>query len=467
MLFRYIDGQPKSTNVPLVVVLNSDLIGQLDHLPDTHNAELIKAHATALLEDGNLKDGGSADVAILDGKILTRVTFLLLSKTPNRKDLTTLAKSVGGAVKKLLGNALEVHVFDAVQHAEQVVNVSSYPSIVRGISNELYDYKDSLNSPEIKRVNLLHNRSHAETRDIELHNAMVFVRDLVTAPPNTIMPQTLVAEAKKLVGKKIKMIDHVPAQEQMAGLMAVGRGSSLDPEFIELHYKGRKSTDIDFVFIGKGITFDSGGYSLKPAKSMETMKGDMAGAATVLGLFKYLQEHGCEFNIVGLIPTCENMIGRDAIVPGEVIKYSNGKSVEVLNTDAEGRLILADALIYSQKFNAKVIDIATLTGGIVVALGSHRSGLFGTEQSLIDEIKAAGDAAADPVWEMPMDDEVYSPKSEVADMKNISSGPSSITAALFLREFAPKNWAHLDIAGTSGEAVGTGRPLPLIIELIK
>lgn len=467
MLFRYIDGQPKSTNVPLVVVLNSDLIGQLDHLPDTHNAELIKAHATALLEGGNLKDGGSADVAILDGKILTRVTFLLLSKTPNRKDLTTLAKSVGGAVKKLLGNSLEVHVFDAVQHAEQVVNVSAYPSIVRGISNELYDYKDSLNSPEIKKVNLLHNRSHAETRDIELHNAMVFVRDLVTAPPNTIMPQTLVGEAKKLVGKKIKMIDHVPAQEQMAGLMAVGRGSSLDPEFIELHYKGRKSTDIDFVFIGKGITFDSGGYSLKPAKSMETMKGDMAGAATVLGLFKYLQEHGCEFNIVGLIPTCENMIGRDAIVPGEVIKYSNGKSVEVLNTDAEGRLILADALIYSQKFNAKVIDIATLTGGIVVALGSHRSGLFGTEQSLIDEIKAAGDAAADPVWEMPMDDEVYSPKSEVADMKNISSGPSSITAALFLREFAPKNWAHLDIAGTSGEAVGTGRPLPLIIELIK
>lgn len=467
MLFRYIDDQPKSTNVPLVVVLNSDLIGQLDHLPDTHNAELIKAHAKALLDGGNLKDGGSADVAILDGKVLTRVTFLLLSKTPNRKDLTALAKSVGGAVKKLLGNSLEVHVFDAVQHAEQVVNVSAYPSIVRGISNELYDYKDSLNSPEIKRVNLLHNRSHAETRDIELHNAMVFVRDLVTAPPNTIMPQTLVAEAKKLVGKKIKMIDHVPAQEQMAGLMAVGRGSSLDPEFIELHYKGRKSTDIDFVFIGKGITFDSGGYSLKPAKSMETMKGDMAGAATVLGLFKYLQEHGCEFNIVGLIPTCENMIGRDAIVPGEVIKYSNGKSVEVLNTDAEGRLILADALIYSQKFNAKVIDIATLTGGIVVALGSHRSGLFSTEQSLIDEIKAAGDAAADPVWEMPMDDEVYSPKSEVADMKNISSGPSSITAALFLREFAPKNWAHLDIAGTSGEAVGTGRPLPLIIELIK
>lgn len=466
MLFKYVVGGSKSTNVPLVVILNEHLVDQLDALPDSHNVELIKAHARALLDSKDLKDGGSVDVSVLDGKVLTHVTFLCLSKTPTRKDLTSLSKNVGSAVKNLLGNSREVHIFDAVTHADQIVNVSSYPSIVRGISNELYDYKDSLKGEEPKVVHLLHSLSHAETQDIKLHESMVFVRDLVTSPPNMVVPQTLVSEAKKLVGRKIKMIDHDPAKENMAGLLAVGRGSSLNPEFIELQYKGRKSSDIDYVFIGKGITFDSGGYSLKPAKSMETMKGDMAGAATVLGLFKYLKEHGSELNIVGLIPTCENMIGKDAIAPGEVINYSNGKSVEVLNTDAEGRLILADALIYSQKFNAKVIDIATLTGGIVVALGSHRSGLFGTDRSLIEEIKAVANETADPVWEMPLDEEVYSPKSEVADMKNISNGPSSITAALFLKEFAPEQWAHLDIAGTSGEAVGTGRPLPLVVGLV-
>lgn len=465
MLFKYVVGDSTDVGVPLVIVLGRDTVDNLEYLPDTYNIPLIKSHAKALLSSKDLKEGSSVTTSILDGDTMVRVAFLLAPESGNKKDLSALSKNVGVAVKNLLTNSKKVQFY-----ATQPLNesgVPEVPTIARSISNELYDFKDSLNKPEEKTVYINNLVSPATETDIDLHNAMVFVRDLVTSPPNTVMPQTLVTEAKKLVGKKIKMIDHVPGNENMAGLLAVGRGSSLDPEFIELQYKGNKKSDIDYVFIGKGITFDSGGYSLKPAKSMETMKGDMAGAATVLGLFKYLKEHGSDLNIVGLIPTCENMIGRDAIAPGEVINYQNGKSVEVLNTDAEGRLILADALIYSQKFNAPVIDIATLTGGIVVALGSHRSGLFGTNRELIEKIKEAGQQSADPVWEMPMDDEVYSPKSEVADMKNISSGPSSITAALFLREFAPQNWAHLDIAGTSGEAVGTGRPLPLIIQLIK
>jgi leucyl aminopeptidase len=464
MLFKYVIGASKNTNVPLVVVLGKETVDNLDLLPDTYNASLIKSHAKSLLSSKDLKEGSSVEFSIMDESRLLRVAFVM-PDPDSKKAITELSKNVGKYVKNFLGNSKEVQVF--LTQPSNEFGVPEVPTLARGISNELYDFKDSIKKPEEKTVYIINKATPEMDLDIKLHNSMVMVRDLVTSPPNTLVPQTLVAEAKKLVGKKIKMIEHVPANENMAGLLAVGRGSSLDSEFIELHYKGNKKSDIDFVFIGKGITFDSGGYSLKPAKSMETMKGDMAGAATVLGLFRYLKEHGSELNIVGLIPTCENMIGKDAIVPGEVITYSNGKTVEVLNTDAEGRLILADALIYSEKFkDAKVIDIATLTGGIIVGLGNYRTGLFSDDKELVELISETGAKMADPVWHMPMDEEVYSPKSEVADMKNISSGPSSITAALFLKAFAPGRWAHLDIAGTSGEAVGTGRPLPLLIGLV-
>lgn len=344
------------------------------------------------------------------------------------------------------------------------------PSVARILTNDVFSIKPGKEEAKVGFIDGIGcYPSAADKFDIAIKNALDLTMTLVTGTPEKVTPDALVEEARAIAksSKAIKFVPHDPHAENMAGLLAVARGSSLPAQFIELSYSGNSSKVVDFVFIGKGITFDSGGYSLKPAKSMEDMKGDMAGAASVLGLFHWLSKNNVDLNIVGLIPTCENMIGKDAIVPGEVIHYSNGKTVEVLNTDAEGRLILADALIYSHKFpEAKVIDIATLTGGIVVGLGKYRTGLFTDNEQLKFDIIQAGDESADPVWHMPMDDESYDPKSKVADIPNITSGPSSITAAMFLKAFAPATWAHLDIAGTSGDSVGTGRPVPLMIKMV-
>jgi leucyl aminopeptidase len=299
-------------------------------------------------------------------------------------------------------------------------------------------------------------------------------RTLGNLPPNICTPGYLAAEAAKLA-REFKLGLEVLERKDMeklgmGALLAVTRGSHQPPKLIVLKYQGRKGGKT-LALVGKGITFDTGGISLKPAAEMDEMKYDMSGAGSVLGTIRALAGMKAPVNVVGLVPTCENMPGGAATRPGDIATSLSGQTVEILNTDAEGRLILCDALTYAERFKPDaVVDIATLTGAIVIALGHVATGLFANEQKLADEIRAAGDEAWDRVWQMPLwEDYQEQLRSNFADMANIGGRPGgSITAACFLSRFTRKlRWAHLDIAGTawkSGRDKGsTGRPVPLLV----
>jgi len=260
----------------------------------------------------------------------------------------------------------------------------------------------------------------------------------------------------------------------MRTLLSVAQGSAEPPRFITLEYHGGPKNMKPVVLVGKGITFDTGGISIKPAAEMDEMKFDMCGAAAVLGTLKAAGEMRLPVNLVGAIPATENMPGGRATRPGDVVKSLSGQTVEILNTDAEGRLILCDALTYIERFRpAAVIDIATLTGACVIALGHVATGLFANDEALARELLAAGESAYDRVWRLPLwEDYQEQLKSNFADFANIGGRPAgAVTAACFLARFARKyQWAHLDIAGTawmSGKEKGaTGRPVPLLTQFL-
>jgi leucyl aminopeptidase len=260
----------------------------------------------------------------------------------------------------------------------------------------------------------------------------------------------------------------------MGSFLAVAQGSDEPLRFIVLRYSGAAKTQAPTVVIGKGITFDSGGISIKPAPEMDEMKFDMSGAASVLGLFKSLSLLKPTVNVVGLIPACENLINGKAVKPGDVVTSMSGQTIEILNTDAEGRLVLCDALTYAERFKpAAVVDIATLTGACVIALGAVRSGMFSTNDGLAQSLESASQRSQDLCWRMPLDDEYAEGlKTNFADVANVAGrAGGAITAAKFLQRFADKfPWAHLDIAGSawkSGPQKGaTGRPVGLLLEFI-
>jgi leucyl aminopeptidase len=260
----------------------------------------------------------------------------------------------------------------------------------------------------------------------------------------------------------------------MGSFLSVARGTDEPPKFIVLKHMGGKAKDAPVVLVGKGITFDSGGISLKPGAAMDEMKYDMCGAASVLGTFRAIAEMGLKLNVIGVIPSSENMPSGSATKPGDIVTSMSGQTIEVLNTDAEGRLVLCDALTYAERFKpAAVIDIATLTGACVVALGHHNAGLFTRDDEahdkLANDLIAAGKASGDTAWRMPVEDAYQEQlKSNFADMANIGGMPGgSVTAACFLERFTKKyTWAHLDIAGVAWRGAAakgaTGRPVPLL-----
>ena len=259
----------------------------------------------------------------------------------------------------------------------------------------------------------------------------------------------------------------------MNSLLSVSKGSSEPGKLISVSYNNA-GKDQPVVLVGKGVTFDSGGISLKPGAKMDEMKFDMCGAASVLGVMSAVAEMNLKVNLTVVVPTVENMPAHDASKPGDVVKSMSGQTVEILNTDAEGRLILCDALTYCEKFRPKVvIDIATLTGAVIIALGKHHSGLMANDQALADDLKKAGNDAMDTVWQLPLDEEYDELlKSNFADMANIGGREAgTVTAACFLARFTKDyRWAHLDIAGTAwlgGSKKGaTGRPVPLLTQYI-
>jgi leucyl aminopeptidase len=352
-----------------------------------------------------------------------------------------------------------------------------------------YRYTETKSKPEpderaLKKVTLVVDPADEKATKVALKQAVAIAngsdltRDLGNLPPNICTPTYLGNAAKKLA-KDFKLKVEVLGQKQiealkMGSFLSVAKGSIQPPQFIVLHYQGAAAKQAPVVLVGKGITFDTGGISLKPGAAMDEMKYDMCGAGSVLGTMSAVAEMGLKLNVVAVIPTCENMPAGNAVKPGDIVTSMSGQTIEVLNTDAEGRLILCDALTYAERFKpAAVVDVATLTGACIVALGHHNSGLFSKDDALADELLAAAKKAGDPAWRLPLDDEYQEQlKSNFADVANIGTpGAGSVTAACFLSRFTEAYpWAHLDIAGTawkSGASKGaTGRPVPLLSQFL-
>jgi leucyl aminopeptidase len=308
----------------------------------------------------------------------------------------------------------------------------------------------------------------------------VLARDLANEPSNVATPQYLAEKAREIAerhGMDVTVLDRAGIEEEgLTGLATVGRSATNEPRFIVLeHRKGGEAAPI--VLVGKAVTFDSGGISIKPSSGMEDMKFDMSGGAAVLGAMEAVGALGLTLNVVALVPATENLPGGDAFKPGDVLRMHSGKTVEIVTTDAEGRLILADALSYARRYDpAAVIDCATLTGACHVALGDHASGLMGNDEDLIAEVQTAGEAAGERAWPLPLFDEYTEQiKGDVADIKN-SGGRygGALTAGAFLKEFADYPWAHLDVAGTAYGKKGnaytskgaTGAPARLLVEFL-
>jgi len=338
--------------------------------------------------------------------------------------------------------------------------------IAEGLEQGMWQYTEmkrrdeDSKKPQLERMDILATDAVNELREGHRVGAAIgaghaFARGIQVLPGNICTPSYLAKTARELAqrhGFEVTILDKAAiVREKMGALLSVAQGSAEEPRFIVLEYKGAGGAPV--VLIGKGVTFDTGGISIKPAQNMEDMKYDMSGAAAVLGTFEALGRLKPKVHVVGLIPSTENMPSGTAVKPGDVITSHLGKTIEVINTDAEGRLILCDALSYARRYQpAAVIDIATLTGAIVVALGHTAAGVMGSDEKLVEEVRAAGEKAGERAWPLPLwEDYRDLMKSDIADVKNAGGRPAgSISAGWFLREFVDGfPWAHLDIAGTA------------------
>lgn len=391
--------------------------------------------------------------------------------------------AIAAAVNNLKGGSAK----RAVVSFSALVNVSGdvVRSGVLACADASYTYtttKSKATTPALERVVFAVDAVAAVRvgfdKGVGLAKGTALAREWGNRPSNYATP-TLLANVAKELGKLPKISVDVLGPREVAKLgmgsfIAVAQGSAQPLRFIVLRYDGAARAEAPVVLVGKGITFDTGGISIKPAGEMDEMKFDMCGAASVLGTFRALAELKPALNVVGLIPACENMPDGLAIKPGDVVTSMSGQTIEILNTDAEGRLVLCDALTYAERFKPRaVVDIATLTGACVVALGAVRSGMFTADEKLAKALYEAGEASLDLCWRLPLDDEYAEGlKTNFADVANVAGrAGGAITAAKFLQRFTSKfPWAHLDIAGTAwkgGSAKGaTGRPVPLLVDFL-
>ncbi|MEO6029272.1 MAG: leucyl aminopeptidase [Candidatus Binatia bacterium] len=404
---------------------------------------------------------GQANVLPLQGPRRQAIALVGLGDDA-RLDLEAWRRA-GGTARHLAASVGAARVVVAL--GPRLVDPTQLAAFVEGFTLAAYTfgkYKSGGETPqEITDLTFVLNDPPDEKaleslwRSIDITLAgVVLARDLVNEPAAVKTPRFIADVAKKLgkeagIGVEVWEPKRIAA-ENLAGLIAVARGSNEEPRFLRLRYEAKGATK-RIALVGKGITFDSGGLSLKPAKSMETMKCDMAGAAAVLGTMIALGRLKLAVNVDAFIPITENLPGGKAQKPGDVIRFRNGKTVEVLNTDAEGRLVLADALTLAADLKPDaIIDLATLTGACMVALGTQVAGLFANDQKLADRLLAISVETGEPLWQLPLVAEYKDDiKSAVADLKNIGGGHAgSITAALFLQEFVGSTpWVHLDIAG--------------------
>ncbi len=448
---------------------------------------------SSLLKRGDLagKVGQTLLLQSVPGLKAERVLLVGTGKDESLSDRSwrKIASAVLGVLKGLNGS-------DAVLALDEVAVTSrdAHYGKVRLLAETLLDgeyvfdrFKSQKAEPRaLKKITLIADKAGlADTERAVKHasaitTGMRLTRDLGNLPPNLCHPSYLAEEAKGL-GKafknlKVEVLDEKKIKDLgMGAFYAVGQGSDQPPRLIVMNYQGAKKSDKPFVLVGKGITFDTGGISLKPGAGMDEMKFDMCGAASVFGTLRAVLELQLPINLVCLLACAENMPSGGATRPGDIVTTMSGQTVEILNTDAEGRLVLCDTLTYAERFKPQaVIDIATLTGACIVALGSHTSGLMGNSDELVEQLLNAGKRADDRAWQLPLFDEYQEQlDSPFADIANIG-GPKAgtITAGCFLSRFAKAyNWAHLDIAGTAWISGGkdkgaTGRPVPLLTQYL-
>lgn len=483
MEFSIKNGNPEKQRTDCVIV------GVFEGQKLTEAAKSIDLVANKALS-AVLKNGD------MEGKLnSTLVLHNIPEITPKRVLLVGLGKpaeftekqyrqAVRAAIKALPKGVADASVYlpeIAIKNASIASKVAQLVEVTVDATYQVNAIKSKKPEPKVlTKIAIYVEKADNQQAEVALKQGLAIsagvglAKDLGNLPPNICTPTYLGEQAKKLAkqyGFKVEVLDKKEIEKLgMGSFLGVAQGSVEPPRFIVLqHLKGKK-TQKPTVLIGKGITFDTGGISLKPGSEMDEMKYDMCGAASVLGTFKAIGEMDLAINAVGLIATCENMPDAGAIKPGDILTSMSGQTIEVLNTDAEGRLILCDALTYAERFEpAAVVDIATLTGACVIALGHHASAVFSNKDELAHELLVAGEAAHDRAWHMPMwDDYQNQLDSNFADMANIGGrAGGSITAACFLSRYAKKyDWAHLDIAGTawkSGkEKGGTGRPVPLL-----
>ena len=450
-----------------------------------------KGQLGKVLKSGDLSGKAGASLLLhgVPGMAAERLLLVGLGKQGEFGDKefrNAVAKSVaalndmGGADATITLTELAVGTRDAAWRVRQAAMIAA---------DALYRFDKLKSKPDAKNGALKKIAFSVDASDMGAAQAALtqgdaiaqgqgLMKDLANLPGNHCTPTYLANQAKAL-GREHKLGIDVLDRNQMKKLgmntlLAVAQGSAEPPQFIVLKYNGGAKNEKPVVLVGKGITFDTGGISLKPAPEMDEMKFDMSGAASVFGTLKAAALMKLPLNIIGVVPTTENMPGGKAIKPGDVVTSMSGQTVEILNTDAEGRLILCDALTYVERFDPEcVIDIATLTGACVVALGNVACGLLGNDDALAQELLACGQESGDRAWQLPLwDDYQEQLKSNFADMANIGGRMAgTITAACFLARYTKKyKWAHLDVAGTAyrgGDKKGsTGRPVPLLTQFL-
>lgn len=459
--------------------------------------------AATLDSDGSikkiLKKEFKADVGTtlvlrnLEGIVAERLVLVGLGNKENYNP-NALMKAHSSIVEYLKQSSLSEGISTLLEESATLCNVEAARFAARAVGTATYQYTTTLSKPAetvvLKKLQFTCDK--ASDKEVKLGlaqgqaiaNGMNFTRQLGNLPANICTPTYLGEQAKSLAKEFASIKTEVFDKKQiealkMGSFLSVAAGSDQPPRFIVMQYSGsgkagKKSKQKPIVLVGKGVTFDTGGISLKPGLNMDEMKYDMCGAATVFGVMRTIAELGLQRDVVALVPATENMPSGHATKPGDVVTSMSGQTIEILNTDAEGRLILCDALTYAERFNPEaVIDVATLTGAIIISLGHINTGLFANNDDLAQELLQAGKRAQDTAWHMPLEDAYQDRlKSNFADMANIGGAPGgSITAACFLSRFTKAYpWAHLDIAGTawdSGPKKGaSGRPVPLLVEFL-
>ncbi|WP_086931088.1 leucyl aminopeptidase [Agarilytica rhodophyticola] len=481
------------TQCAVVFALNNKLLTSAEKIDKTHHGVLSKALKSKDLGESLGKSLWISVPQTSKEQPYERLLLVQLGKPAKAKTTDIKCESwrkalvaINAAINTTQAKDAAVYVDDVNIHESTESTLALATDLALSAEKSQYRYdttKNEVKLPVLKKMTLVTSDMSAAKRGLtkgkSLGCGINTTRELGNLPGNICTPQYLADQAKSLASQHPKLSVKLLGEKQMEKLgmgsfLSVAKGSDEEGKLIIMEYKNAKNATAPHVLVGKGITFDTGGISLKPGAAMDEMKFDMCGAASVFGAMHALVEMNAPVHVVGIVAAAENMPSGRASKPGDVVTSMSGQTIEILNTDAEGRLVLCDALTYAERFKPKsVVDIATLTGACVIALGSHATGLYSNDDKLAENLLAAGEKTADRAWRMPLWD-AYQKQldSNFADMANIGGREAgSVTAACFLARFTKKyKWAHLDIAGTAWQSgakkAASGRPVALLVEYL-